>query len=198
MENLNEEIGVPLTHVEMITDRTLPFKKIIDKGDSIRIFHDLLDNSPVEQFITLYVRDIRLVGVERTALGQARMCSVAMSEIFRGAILAGADGIIVSHNHTNDNAYPSDPDINMTDIVMRSSVLIGIPLLDHIIVCPNGTHYSMMEHAKELETRVLDLYYKNMLSPLAWDMKKYHILPGVDPNKSYKPKSFKDLDAPFW
>lgn len=186
MENINNEIGVPLTHVEVVRDRTIPLKNVARPETYISILHTLLDNSPVEQFITLYIHNDMLVGVERTALGQASMVAVSMSEIFRGAILVGATHIVVGHNHTNNISEPSDQDLNLTDCVMRASALLKIGLIDHIIVSPDGTHYSMLDNSRHLERRVMDMYYKNMLTSFPWDLKKYHVLPGLDLNKKRK------------
>jgi len=183
MSNVAEEFGIPVVHAELVRDRTLPFRRLTTKEDIVNILHEMLDRSPTEQFITIYLHDTVIVGIERTAIGQSGRVAVGMPEIFRGAILAGATHIVVGHNHLNNYPTPSDPDIDITDIMVRASMLMGIELIDHIIVSPDGTHYSMIDHLAELEVRVKDLLARDMIKALEWDIKKYRMLPGLDLNK---------------
>lgn len=179
MNNISEEIGIPVTHVELVRDRTIPFRKLKTRENYVALLHELLDNSPNEKFITIYLNDTMIVGAEVTAIGQNHMVAIGMGEIFRGAILAGAGSIVIGHNHTNDDPHPSDADINMTDVAFRAGMLMGIPLVDHIIVSPNGDHFSMVENGASLERRVMDMAAKNLLAKMTWDMKNLHKLPGM-------------------
>jgi DNA repair protein RadC len=54
-------------------------------------------------------------------------------EIFRGAIVASAASIIISHNHPSGNAEPSEEDIRVTRQIVEAGKIIGIPVHDHII-----------------------------------------------------------------
>jgi DNA repair protein RadC len=65
-------------------------------------------------------------------------------EIFRGAILGSAAAIIVAHNHPSGDTTPSRADIELTTRLREVGDLVGIPLLDHVIVCAGG-YVSMAE-----------------------------------------------------
>ena len=100
----------------------------------------------MEQFVVLYINsDGDLIGAEKIAMGQLEQVRVNMSEVFRGAILAGAPRIVVGHNHPTGRAYPSDADIKLTMHIIDSGKMLGIEMFDHIIVAPDGKHYSMMD-----------------------------------------------------
>lgn len=201
MSNISEEFGIPVVHAELVRDHTLSFRKLVNKEDIINILHELLDRSPTEQIVVLHLHDTLLVGVERVAIGQSGRVTIDMSEVFRGAILSAATHIVVAHNHLNNDPTPSDADLNMTDIVTRASMLMGIGFIDHIIVSPDGTHYSMLDHVNDLESRIRNMYKDDLLNTLAWEMKKYRMLPGLDlnkiPEKPLNKKSEFDLDFIF-
>jgi len=51
-----------------------------------------------------------LMGIELVAIGQERLVQVSISSLFRGAILAGACGIVLVHNHPSGNGQASPED----------------------------------------------------------------------------------------
>ncbi|HLG23616.1 MAG TPA: DNA repair protein RadC [Candidatus Nanoarchaeia archaeon] len=58
-------------------------------------------------------------------------------EIFNIALLESAAGVILVHNHPSGNPHPSDEDIGITKQVYEAGLIIGIPLLDHLILGNN-------------------------------------------------------------
>lgn len=61
--------------------------------------------------------------------------------IFRNALLMGALGIIIAHNHPSGDVNPSEDDKKMTREMKRIAKLLGIQFLDHIIVGDNCQDY---------------------------------------------------------
>ena len=55
-------------------------------------------------------------------------------EIFRPAIHHNAHRIILVHNHPSGDPTPSSQDIDATKVLVDSSDILGIQILDHIIV----------------------------------------------------------------
>ena len=66
-------------------------------------------------------------------------------EIFYEAIKEQAVKIIVAHNHPSNNVNPSPEDINFTNNLKQVSIIMQIPLLDHIIL-GNNTYFSFLDH----------------------------------------------------
>ena len=56
--------------------------------------------------------------------------------IFREALKAGAEEIIVAHNHPSGDLTPSKADIGVTERLRKGSELVGLRFIDHIILCP--------------------------------------------------------------
>ena len=54
--------------------------------------------------------------------------------IFREALKAGAEEIIVAHNHPSGDLTPSKADVVATEKLREAGDLLGVPLLDHIIL----------------------------------------------------------------
>ena len=60
--------------------------------------------------------------------------------IFREALAARAEEIIVAHNHPSGNLTPSKADIAATAKLREASELLDVPLIDHLIL-GKGTEY---------------------------------------------------------
>ena len=60
--------------------------------------------------------------------------------IFREALTARAEEIIVAHNHPSGNLTPSKADIAATAKLREASELLDVPLIDHLIL-GKGTEY---------------------------------------------------------
>ena len=54
--------------------------------------------------------------------------------IFREALKASAEEIIVAHNHPSGNLTPSKADITATKKLREAGELLSVPLLDHLIL----------------------------------------------------------------
>ena len=137
-------MSIPLFHLELVRDRSVPFQSLKRTEQCAEILHNLLDKSPVEQMVVIYLdTSLNMVGVEKVGLGTTTMVSVTMSEIFRGAIVASVPFIVLGHNHPSDDSTPSAPDWDLTDKARDMGAQLGIDVLDHIVVTPTGKHVSM-------------------------------------------------------
>lgn len=89
----------------------------------------------------------RCVGVFEVAHGTVDASSIGVREILMKALLCGAVGIIVAHNHPSGDSTPSRYDDNATERIKNGADAVGIRLNDHIIV-GNGNYYSYAEGGK--------------------------------------------------
>ena len=60
--------------------------------------------------------------------------AIDVGAIFREALKAGAEEIIVAHNHPSGDPTPSKADIAATEKLRKAGDLLGVPILDHIIL----------------------------------------------------------------
>ena len=80
---------------------------------------------------------------ELVTSGTATARLVHSREVFRPAIRHGATAIILAHNHPSGDPTPSSADLLVTKEISKSSTILNIDLLDHLIIgepenCPNG------------------------------------------------------------
>lgn len=85
----------------------------------------------------------RLLKKCMVSVGTISEALVHPREVFRDAIREGGSSIIVCHNHPSGVASPSSEDIRTTERIRDAGVLLGIPLLDHVII--TDRNYSSMK-----------------------------------------------------
>jgi DNA repair protein RadC len=66
-------------------------------------------------------------------------------EVFNPAIKNSAKGVILIHNHPSGTLEPSTEDIKITNRLVESSVILGIPVFDHLIIASTG-YFSFKEN----------------------------------------------------
>ena len=76
----------------------------------------------------------RIIGHNLVTLGCLDACVVVPREVFRPAIVAAGQCIIIVHNHPSGDPTPSDADIKVTRDLIRAGQLLRIQVLDHIII----------------------------------------------------------------
>ena len=88
--------------------------------------------------IAVYVdcKDCRITD-NLLSVGSLDSSVMSSREIFRQAVLCNAAAVILLHNHPSGNPQPSQEDILLTKKLAEASVLMEIPLLDHIIIGDN-------------------------------------------------------------
>lgn len=59
---------------------------------------------------------------------------IDVGAIFREALKAGAEEIVVAHNHLSGDLTPSKADIAATKKLREAGELLSVPLLDHLIL----------------------------------------------------------------
>ncbi len=154
------ENSIPLYHIELVRDKSITYNKYNVVEDAAQIFHQVLDRSPVEQFMVIYMdsRNI-MVGAEKIAMGQLDRVHVSMRDMFRGAISASVPRLILGHNHPNCDPTPSPEDMNLTLLAVEAGYILGIEIWDHIIVSPDNTHTSIFDSSKKAyEEKLLGAY----------------------------------------
>ncbi len=105
------------------------------------------DDPCVERFVVLFIDGrSQVVGGTVVAQGGRHGCALTASEVLRPAIVAGASGIIVGHNHPSGDPQPSSQDLDMTRTLVAAGAVVGIPIVDHVIVTDCGRSHSMLEH----------------------------------------------------
>jgi len=101
--------------------------------DIYELVKDELINSDREMMLSIMLTTgNHLIGVETVCIGSINSVVLSPRDIFKSAILANADSIVLSHNHPSGGLTPSDPDIMITKRLIEAGELMGIKVLDHL------------------------------------------------------------------
>lgn len=99
-----------------------------------------------EQFVVVLLNGRnKVIGTELVSEGSLSNSIVHPREVFAPALLKHAAAIMVAHNHPSGDPKPSNEDRDITNMLVRSGKVLGVPLLDHLII-GDGTYYSFLEH----------------------------------------------------
>ena len=94
--------------------------------------------------LTLNVKGV-VTGMQMVSKGGIASAICEPRSIFLPAILAGAASVIAVHNHPSGDCSPSKQDIELTQQLYESGKILGIPVMDHMIIGPEGNYFSFKE-----------------------------------------------------
>ena len=112
------------------------------------LFKYELQSLEQENLITVFLdTKKRIITTKTIFVGTINKIIVHPREIFFEAIKNCAASIILVHNHPSGDPTPSMEDKNFTNTIIKSSEIIGIPLIDHIIIGHNK-YYSFYDNER--------------------------------------------------
>ncbi len=119
-------------------------RRLIDSTEAaVEILKSYYVNATEEKFVIMYL-DGRscLIKCKEISQGDRNMVFTDFRNLIKDAISLGADGIVISHCHTNGFLNPSANDKEMTEAFYKACKTFNIHLCDHIIFC-DGNVFSM-------------------------------------------------------
>ena len=114
----------------------------IDQGEGVSItmpsiVFDIMkhDFDPISEIMTLLAvsTDNKVVKKYMIVKGANNCVYATPKDIFTPLLLMGCSKFILCHNHPSGNVSPSKEDIVFTQKVVKSSKILGLTLLDHMI-----------------------------------------------------------------
>jgi len=129
------ELGKRVSIKEAKANMSLSNKKKIHE-----VFKKFFINENQEKFLAIFLDNKKcLINYKILFIGTNNASIAHPREVFMEAIKANASAVVVMHNHPSGNVLPSEEDKNITEKLVQSGHMLGIPLLDHIIT--NGEEY---------------------------------------------------------
>ena len=112
---------------------------VTSPDDVYRIVREEMVDSDREILISiLLTAHGAVIGIEKVGVGGLCCCSVVPRELFKSAILANANSIVLCHNHPSNDLTPSVEDGEITGKLQEVGRLLGIAVLDHLVVTSKG------------------------------------------------------------
>lgn len=123
---------------------------ITDAAQAYNLVKTQLEQQTRELFVVV-LQDVRkrLICTELVAIGSLSQVIVHPREVFYPAIRHKASSLIVAHNHPSGDPTPSPEDKHLTQTLIKTGKMLGIPLVDHLIIghgrfvslCNSGVHF---------------------------------------------------------
>lgn len=98
------------------------------------LLNDIADKRQEHFIVLTYDASMRLIDKHLVFLGTVNTSICHPREVFAVAITDAASSIVIGHNHPSGDPYPSADDRKTTQQLVAASLIIGIPIMDHIIV----------------------------------------------------------------
>jgi DNA repair protein RadC len=76
----------------------------------------------------------RLRAAVQVAKGGLHGVGTRSPDVLRAALRAAATGFVLIHNHPSGDPTPSLQDVTFTEQVHAAAVVVGVPLIDHVVV----------------------------------------------------------------
>ena len=102
-------------------------------------------NKQAEEYVYMIALNTKCkpLGVFEISHGTINQSICNPREIFIKALLCGATGIILAHNHPSGDTTPSKDDLKTYQRVKEAGKIIGVELFDNLVI-GNG-YFSFME-----------------------------------------------------
>jgi len=114
--------------------------------DIVEVFMPQMRNLKREEFRVCFLNTKNEVTADEViSIGSLNASIVHPREVFTHAVKRSAAAIILVHNHPSGNPEPSREDIEITNRLSESGLLLGIKVLDHVII-GGGRWYSLKAH----------------------------------------------------
>ncbi|MBO5033747.1 MAG: JAB domain-containing protein [Lachnospiraceae bacterium] len=127
-------------------------KKITTPEDAVSLVGELLCEMDREVLCVINLKsDGTPINCNFASMGAINQAIAEPRELFKSAILSNAAAMILLHNHPSGRLEPSKEDTIMTDRLLKLSVLLGIPLKDHVIVGGDNSRYFSFKEKEMLD-----------------------------------------------
>lgn len=115
--------------------------------DALSHVRDILDKK--QEYLVVFYLNARDELIKREVVGQGSLNQMMITpkEIFGHALATPCASILVAHNHPSGDITPSDDDIGFTKRIHEAGLVLGIPMLDHLIISKSG-YFSFRENKR--------------------------------------------------
>jgi DNA repair protein RadC len=153
--------GVPPGLAPAISSRVIPIREVLIRyrgprlgaserigapENAVRFAERVIKDDAREHFLAIHLdARHRPVGHQVVSVGTATATLVHPREVFQPAVLLGALGTILLHNHPSGDPTPSREDRALTRRLCEAGRVLGIPVLDHVVWARSQGFVSLRE-----------------------------------------------------
>lgn len=119
-----------------------------NSADIYQFMRPTLGSLDHEEIHALYLnRRNQVMESRMITAGSATSSLFDTKQMLRDALLGGAQGLVMCHNHPSGNLLPSPADDKITGDLVRGCNAIDMRLIDHVIVTADG-YYSYADNGR--------------------------------------------------
>lgn len=123
--------------------------KIQNSHDTAALLHQTWDHDTIALYETFKVIILnngnRVKAIMELSHGGMTGAIVDVRLLFGIVLKVAGTAIILAHNHPSGTLNPSQADRQITEKIRKAGAILDIRLLDHILLVPDGSHYSFAD-----------------------------------------------------
>ncbi|KJR48416.1 DNA repair protein RadC [Desulfosporosinus sp. I2] len=151
MRKMNTLRNVNVVSIQLVKEKSLAYgsKQINSPKDAALIAGEFLVGADREHFVVLCMDTKHNVNALNTvSVGTLNSSLVHPREVFKAAVLANSNSIILIHNHPSGDPTPSREDLEITKRLVEAGSILGIEVMDHVVIGDNGNYVSLKERGE--------------------------------------------------
>jgi DNA repair protein RadC len=127
-------------HLRVLEERWIPTSrlKVQSAGDCAELFRWLTNADREKGYVVNLDSQGRVLSVSLIGVGGLSSAMMDPREVFKAAVLQGAAGVMVAHNHPSGEPTPSIDDANVDRKMARVGELLGVRYLGGVSVGEYG------------------------------------------------------------
>lgn len=148
MRKINTLQKVNVVSIQLVKEKSLAYgsKQINCPKDVATIAGEFLAGADREHFI-IFCLDTKnnVNAINTVSIGTLNSSLVHPREVYKAAILANSNAIILIHTHPSGDPTPSREDLEVTKRLVEAGNILGIEVIDHVVIGDNGKYGSFKE-----------------------------------------------------
>ena len=148
MRKINVLEKVNVVSIQLVKEKSIVYgsKQINSPKDVEILAANFLAGADREHFVVLCLDTKSNVNALNTvSVGTLNSSLVHPREVFKAAILANSNAIILIHNHPSGDPTPSREDLEITKRLVEAGTILGIEVMDHVVIGDDGRYVSLKE-----------------------------------------------------
>lgn len=136
----------PRIRIELIFEEEPGERVVVKDAKGLwKLLRDEVRTWDRERFLVLCLDNQNgVIGVDPVAVGASSVTNVLRRDVLKSVILSNAAAFVCIHNHPEGSPEPLENDKELTAQILELSMLLGIPMMDHVIFGASG-YYSFTE-----------------------------------------------------
>lgn len=109
------------------------------------LFNEISGLDHEQSFVVSLDACKNLLFMQMLGAGDELQTTVSVKRLRKHLLLSDASSFYLAHNHTIQKPQPSPADLRVTQFIARATTADDCPLVDHLVLCPDGQYASIAE-----------------------------------------------------